>query len=168
MTYAWILENANGPAMLSLTRQDVDAIERCEPFELRDVWRGGYAVRQPASGKPDVIVAASGSEVSLACKAAAELAAVGIDARVVSMPCIELYLEQPQAYQDSLIPDDGTPLVAVEASRATSFRALLGRRALIWGIDTFGASAPYRDLAEHFGFVPDKLAAAIRMHVEQG
>ena len=168
MAYTWILENADGPAMLSLTRQDVDALERCEPFELRDVWRGGYAVRQPTSKRPGVIIAASGSEVSLACKAAEKLAAGGIDARVVSVPCIELFLEQPQDYQDSLIPDDGTPLVAVEASRAESFRALVGRRGLIWGVKTFGASAPYQDLAGHFGFVPDKLAAAIRSHVEQG
>ena len=168
MAYTWILENADGPAMLSLTRQDVDALERCEPFELRDVWRGGYAVRQPTSEKPDVIIAASGSEVSLACQAAEQLATGGIDARVVSLPCIELFLEQPQDYQDSLIPDDGTPLVAVEASRAESFRSLVGRRGLIWGIKTFGASAPFQDLAEHFGFVPDKLAAAIRTHVEQG
>jgi len=168
MAYSWILERAEGPAMLSLTRQDVDALERCEPFELRDVWRGGYAVRQPASERPDVIIAASGSEVSLACKAADELAAGGIDARVVSVPCIELFLEQPQGYQDSLIPDDGTPLVAVEASRAESFRSLVGRRGLIWGIKTFGASAPFGDLADHFGFVPDKLAAGIRAHLGQG
>ncbi len=167
MAYAWILENAEGPAMLSLTRQDVDAIDRCQPFELRDVWRGGYAVRQAASAKPDAVIAASGSEVSLACKAAEELAAAGIDARVVSVPCIELFLEQPREYQDSLIPDDGTPLIAVEASRAESFRALVGRRGLIYGVKGFGASAPWQDLAKHFGFVPDRLAAAVRAHVEK-
>jgi transketolase len=168
MAYAWILENADGPAMLSLTRQDVDAVDRCEPFELRDVWRGGYAVRQPASGKPDVVIAATGSEVSLACKAADELASSGIDARVVSVPCIELFLEQPEDYQYSLIPDDGTPLVAVEASRAESFRQLVGRRGLVYGVKTFGASAPWKDLAKHFGFVPDKLAAAVRAHLAEG
>jgi transketolase len=131
------------------------------------VWRGGYAVRQAASAKPDAVIAASGSEVSLACKAAEELAAAGIDARVVSVPCIELFLEQPREYQDSLIPDDGTPLIAVEASRAESFRALVGRRGLIYGVKGFGASAPWQDLAKHFGFVPDRLAAAVRAHVEK-
>ena len=114
------------------------------------------------------MVLASGSEVSLACKAAEELAGGGIDARVVSVPCIELFLEQPEDYQNSVIPDDGTPLVAVEASRAESFRRLVGRRGLIHGVETFGASAPWKDLAKHFGFVPDKLAAAIRSHVNQG
>ena len=164
MAYTWILENAEGPAMLALTRQDVDAIERSEPFELRDVWRGGYAVRQP-SGKPDVVIAASGSEVSLACKAAEQLASGGIAARVVSVPCIELLLEQPEGYLDNLIPDDGTPLVAVEAGRGESFRQLVGRRGLVYGIKGFGASAPWQDLAKHFGFVPDKLAAAVKAHV---
>ena len=168
MVYAWIFENAEGPTLLSLTRQDVDAVERTAPFELRDVWRGGYAVRQPASARPDVVIVASGSEVSLACQAALQLVSGGIDARVVSLPCIELFLEQPEQYQDSLIPDDGTPLVAVEAGVAESFRKLVGRRGLVYGIKTFGASAPWKHLAKHFGFVPDKLAAAVRAHVEKG
>ena len=108
---------------------------------------------------------ATGSEVSLACDAAAKLQAEGLPARVVSVPCLELFLEQPEAYQRQLVPDDGTPVVAVEAGRAEGFRRLVGRRCLVCGIDRFGASAPMKALAEEYGFTPDQIASRIREHV---
>ena len=80
--------------------------------------------------------------------------------------CLELFLEQSVEYQDSVVPDDETPLVGVEAARAESLRAVVGRRGLFYGIKGFGASAPWKDLAVHFGFTPDALSAAVRGFVK--
>ena len=164
MAWAWIAQRARGPAMLALSRQTLRALEREAPFALEDVWRGGYAVRDPGADAKVVLVA-SGSEVVLACDAADKLRAEGLTARVVSLPCLELFLEQPEEYRHRLVPEDGAPVIAVEAARGESLRRLVGHRGLICGIDRFGASAPLADLAEAFGFTPDRLAARIRDHV---
>ena len=161
MSYAWILEKAEGPCALSLTRHKVPAVERAGSFEPYDVWRGAYTVRE-CEGSPKVVLLASGSEVALACDAAAVLDQGGTPTRVVSVPCQELFAEQPEEYQLGLVPDDDTLVVAVEAGRAESFRRWVGRRGVVYGIDRFGASGPYTDLAEHFGFTPDALVERIR------
>ncbi|MBW2363389.1 MAG: transketolase [Deltaproteobacteria bacterium] len=164
MAYAWVLQRAEGPVALSLTRQGLPALERPAGFQSEDVWKGAYSVREP-DGKPDLVILASGSEVSLALGAADQLAGEGVSARVVSMPCIDLFAEQPEADQLALIPDDGTPLVGVEAGRGESYRRFVGRSGLVYGVQRFGASAPAGDLAAHLGFTPDALAAAIRTHL---
>ena len=166
MAWTWIAQRARGPALLALTRQTVQPLERKARFAPEDVWRGGYAVQDPGK-KTAVVLLASGSEVRLACDAAEKLGGEGVPARVVSVPCLSLFLEQPAKYRDKLVPDDGTPLVAVEAARGESFRSLVGRRGLIYGIDRFGASAPAADLAEAFGFTPDKLSARVLAHVRE-
>jgi transketolase len=163
MAWAWALERTRGPVALALTRQELPPLVRPAGFAPADVWRGGYAVAQPA-GTPDVVLLATGSEVSLAVDAAAKLAAEGIAARVVSLPCLERWAEQPEDWRRELVPDD-TPVVAVEAARGESFRRWIGPRGLVVGIDRFGASAPIGALAEHFGFTPDQLAARVRKHL---
>jgi transketolase len=163
MAWAWALERARGPVALALTRQELPSLVRPAGFAPADVWRGGYAVVQPA-GTPDVVLLATGSEVSLAVDAAAKLAAEGIAARVVSLPCLERWAEQPEDWRRELVPDD-TPVVAVEAARGESFRRWIGPRGLVVGIDRFGASAPIGALAEHFGFTPDRLAERVRKHL---
>jgi len=164
MAYAWYLEQAQGPVALSLTRQTVAAIERPAGFDPREVWKGGYVVADPG-GKPDVVLIATGSEVSLSVAAAALLAADGVRARVVSMPSVELFLRLPDAEQDAVVPDDGTPIVAVEVGRGETLRRFVGRRGLVIGMDRFGASAPYQALAEHFGFTPAAVAKRVKAHV---
>ena len=164
VTYAWALQQAKGPVLLSLSRQSVEDLERRAPFELTDVYKGGYTVFEP-KGKPDVVLLGTGTETRLACDAADKLAECGIAARVVSVPSLELFEAQGDSYVESLVPDDGTPIVAVEASRAESFRKLVGRKGLIYGIDRFGASAPYGALAEHFGFTADALAERVKSFV---
>jgi len=163
MAWAWIAQRAEGPVALSLTRQSVPVLKREAPFTPEDVWRGGYVVRD-VEGTPDVVLLASGSEVALACDAAALLAGEGQRARVVSVPCLERLAAQSEAYVEALVPA-GLPCVAVEAGRGESFRGLVGRGGLVYGIDRFGASAPYKQLAELFGFTPEKLAAAVRAHL---
>ena len=163
MSYAWILERAEGPALLSLTRQNLRPLERPADFDRESIYNGGYIVR-PTQGEPDVVLVASGSEVALSCDAADKLDADGIKARVVSVPCLELLNEQPGSYVDSLIPEN-VPGVAVEAGTAQGLRALVGRKGLVCGMEGFGASGPAGVLAEHFGFTPDQLTARIRTHL---
>ncbi|MHA7838995.1 MAG: transketolase family protein, partial [bacterium] len=103
MAYAWYLREAHGPVMLSLTRQKVPAIERPADFEPADVWKGAYVVHEPEE-RPNVVLLATGSEVGLAVAAAKELAEDGLQARVVSMPSVELFLQQPEPEQDTVLP----------------------------------------------------------------
>jgi transketolase len=161
MAYAWILEKAAGPCALSLTRQKVPALRRAASFDPYDVWRGAYTVHE-CEGAPRVVILASGSEVSIACDAAAVLCGEGVATRVVSVPCQELFAAQPEEYQLGLVPDGDALLVAVEAGVAQSFRRWVGRRGIVHGMRSFGASGPYTDLAEHFGFTAEALLARIR------
>jgi transketolase len=161
--YAWALQHAEGPVAFSLTRQTLKSLQRLPSFELADVARGAYTVRE-SSGDLDVVILASGSEVAVACDSASQLDGEGIRARVVSMPSLERFLEQPESYQNELIPLD-VPAVAVEASSAESFRRFVGRTGLICGMTGFGTSAPAADLAKHFGFTPDRLTERIREYL---
>jgi transketolase len=163
LAWAWIVREAPGPVALSLTRQTVPALKRETPLTPDAFARGAYVVRDTRS-EPDVVLAASGSEVALACEAAALLSSDGVAVRVVSVPSLERLAAQPAAYRDELLPA-GVPLVAVEAGRGESWRGLVGRDGLVYGIDRFGASAPYKKLAEYFGFVPEALAKRVREHL---
>jgi len=164
MAWSWTMREAEGPVAFILTRQTVEAPERPAGFDPKAVLKGGYAVVDPA-GKPDAVMVTTGSETGLGIAAARLLAEKGKQVRVVSLPSLELFLQQPESYRDGLIPDDGTPLVSVEAGRGESLRGLIGRRGLNYGMCDFGASAPYQVLAETFGFTPDKLAAAVVRHI---
>jgi transketolase len=164
LAWAWAAEQARGPVALILTRQTVPGFKRQAPFEPRDVWRGAYPVREP-EGPPEVVLLATGSEVPLACEAAGHLREEGVAPRVVSCPCLELFLRQPEAYQRGLLPEEGPPVVAVEASRGESLRRLVGARGLVYGVDRFGASAPSEALAEAYGFTPERLAARVLAHL---
>jgi len=161
--YGWIARHMTGPSLLALSRQKLPSLPRARAFSLAEFARGAYAVRDPAI--PQVVLVASGSEVSLACDAAEKLHAENISARVVSLPCLELFLAQPEAVRNALIPVDGPPVVAIEAARGQSLRALVGTRGFVYGIDRFGASAPYTDLAEFFGYTPDRVCARVLEHL---
>jgi transketolase len=164
MAWAWIARNARGPALLALSRQKLKALQRGAAFQLEDVWKGGYALRDPGADTR-VVLLATGSEVTLACDAAEKLSANGTPARVVSLPSLELFLEQPEDYRRALLPDDGTPIVAIEAARGESLRRLVGGAGLVYGIERFGASAPSADLAEYFGFTPDRVCSRVQEHL---
>jgi len=164
LAWAWVARHRTGPAIFALSRQTLPALERRAGFEPADVARGAYALRDPGAATRVVLVA-TGSEVGLACDAAEKLHGEGFPARVVSMPCVELFLAQPPELRRRLFPDDGTPVVAVEAGRGESLRRFVGPRGLVYGIDRFGASAPLADLARFFGFTPDQLAARVVEHL---
>ena len=152
-----------GPTALILTRQKLPVIQRTPSFTPADSLRGGYVVSSP-EGTPDVVVMASGSEVHVAAEAAAALAAQGIKARVVSVPCLETFTSQPAEYRAQVLPA-GVPRVAFEAGRSESWGRLIGCDGLFIGIEHFGASAPDKILAEQFGFTTPQVAASIAAFV---
>jgi transketolase len=164
MAWAWVASQAKGPVLFALSRQKVATFKRQASFDPRSVWRGAYAVREPES-PPDVVLVATGSEVPLACETDDRLREEGTMARVVSCPSLELFLAQPDHYQRALLPEDGPPVVVIEALRAESFRRLVGRRGFIYGVDRFGASAPSDVLAEAYGFTSERLAARVLAHL---
>jgi transketolase len=166
MAWAWIARYDGGPTLLALSRQKVVAFERTAPFEPEQVWRGAYAV-EDSGDAPQAVLVATGSEVQLATEAARLLRGDGLVVRVVSAPCLELFFEQDEEYQRAVIPNDGTPVIAVEAARAESLRRLMGRNGLLYGIDRFGASAPLADLAREYGFTPDQLADRVHSHLRE-
>ncbi len=161
---AWIhaLERDNGPTCLLFTRQNV-------PFQKRDeaqiaaIRHGGYVLAEWAETEAAkrVILIATGSEVALAMGARDALAAEGVAARVVSMPCTSLFDRQAAAYRDSVLPR-GIPRVAVEAGVTDYWRKYVGLDGAVVGIDTFGESAPAAALFKHFGFTVENVVTAAR------
>ncbi len=156
---AWkvALERRNGPTLLALTRQDVPVI--AEQERVREgVPRGAYILDDAPGGSPDIILIATGSEVSLAREAASVLAAQGIAARVVSMPSWELFAGQPRSYQDQVLPPDVTARLAIEAGTSIGWERYVGDAGEVVGIDRFGASAPGKVMMERYGFTAEAVA----------
>jgi transketolase len=158
---AWqaALDKKDGPTALILTRQKLPVINRGTASN-DDIRKGGYVVSTPV-GTPDVVIMASGSEVHVAVEAATKLAAEGIASRVVSVPCLEMFMAQPLEYRRQILPA-GVPRVAFEAGRGESWGQLIGCDGLFIGIEHFGASAPDKVLAEHFGFTAPQVAERIK------
>ena len=159
---AWAdaLARRDGPSALVLTRQGVTHHARDED-QLAAIRRGGYVLREP-DVSPDAVVIATGSEVSLAVRAAETLAGEGIAVRVVSMPNPERFARQDAEWRESVLPSSLTARVAVEAGVTHYWRALVGPAGRVIGIDTFGASAPAPDLFAHFGLTPERVAETVR------
>ena len=150
----------HAPWVLVLTRQKV-------PFlGARDakVSQGAYVLAEADGGTPDLILIATGSEVSLAMDARKLLQERGVRTRVVSMPCWELFDEQPQAYRDEVLPPTVHARMSIEAGATMGWSKYVGDRGLAFGIDHFGASAPAADLAREFGFTPENLAKVALDH----
>lgn len=152
------------PAVLILSRQSLPTVDRSLMAPASGVAKGAY-VLVDAEGEPDVILIATGSEVDLALIARGELAAEGIGARVVSMPCSELFDRQPQAYRDEVLPPSVRARVAIEQASTLGWHRYVGDGGAIVGMHTFGASAPLKMLVERFGFTPDAVAEVARERI---
>ncbi|MCJ8505587.1 transketolase [Kocuria flava] len=169
---AWrtMLENRHGPAGIALTRQNVPTFARVdlhpeaetEKFASAEgVARGGYVLADAPEGEdPDVVLIGTGSEVALALEARTQLAAQGVAARVVSMPCREWFDAQDQDYRDSVLPPAVRARVSVEAGIAMSWRDLLGDAGRAVSLEHFGESADYQTLYREFGITAEAVAAA--------
>lgn len=156
MAWAYALMQAKGPTLFALTRQNLPLLTRPTAFQNRDVWKGGYVLADAEN--PTATLIATGSEVGTALSAQKLLAEQGIAVRVVSMPSVELFLQQPKSYQDEVLAGR---LASVEAGRTDGWYRLIGRDGLAIGHDDFGASAPAGVLEEKFGFTPAQVAARV-------
>lgn len=165
---AWrvAIERTAGPTALALSRQSLPILEATADQARDGVARGGYVVSDPPAGEPQVILIATGSEVSLCLDASEKLADEGIAARVVSLPSWELFEEQTREYRDSVLPPSIPLRLAVEAGVTLGWRRYVGDAGDILGIDGFGGSAPYRDLATDFGFTVANVVERTRRLVE--
>ena len=163
---AWqtVLEHTDRPAGLALTRQNVPTFPRGTDgyADVSGVSKGAYVLKDAEGGEPQVILIGTGSEVQYAAAAQAELAAEGIRARVVSMPCREWFDAQDDTYRDSVLPPAVRARVSVEAGVAQGWRDLVGDAGRIVSIDHYGASADQAKLFSEFGFSGEAVAAAAR------
>jgi transketolase len=161
VTQAWksILEKKK-PAGLFLSRQNLRTVDRTTHGAASGVDKGAYVLKE-ASANPDVIIIATGSEVSLALDSQIALEAKGISTRVVSAPCLEWFNDQPAAYRESVLPASSKVRASVEAGVAQGWREYVGDNGVIISIDHFGASAGAAKLFTEFGFTVDRIVTEI-------
>jgi transketolase len=154
---AWqdAIERTGGPSSLVLTRQALPAQPR-QPDQIVAIRRGGYVLRD--ADRVDLILIATGSEVALAVAAADALAAQGHGVRVVSMPCPTLFAAQDPTWQEAVLPAAVRRRIAIEAGVTETWYRWTGPAGRVIGLDTFGKSAPAKDLFQHFGFTPECIA----------
>ncbi len=160
--YRYILQLRHQPAVLALSRQPLPTLDRRAFASAAGVARGAYVLADAPGGNPEVILIASGSEVSLAVEAHEKLLAEGIRARVVSMPSWEIFDQQTQEYRDSVLPPAVKARVAVEQASTFGWERYVGSSGRVIGMTTFGASAPLKALQKKFGFEPDRVVTAAR------
>ena len=160
--YRYIMQLHHEPAVLVLSRQAVPTLDRSKYAPASGLARGAYVLADSPGGNPEVILIASGSEVSLAVQAHEKLVAEGIRSRVVSMPSWEIFDHQPQEYRDSVLPPSVTARVAVEQGSTFGWERYVGLSGRMIGMKTFGASAPLKELQRKFGFEPEQVAAAAK------
>ena len=156
--YRYIMQLRHRPAVLALSRQPLPTLDRNKYAPASGVARGAYVLADPPGGKPELILIASGSEVSLCVQAHEKLVAEGIRSRVVSMPSWDIFEHQTQAYQDEVLPPAVTARVAVEEASTFGWERYVGRRlGRTIGMKTFGASAPLKELQRKYGFEPERV-----------
>jgi transketolase len=160
--YRYIMQLRHEPVVLVLSRQPLPTLDRKKYAPASGLARGAYVLGDASGGNPEVILIASGSEVSLAVEAHEKLVAEGIRSRVVSMPSWEIFEHQTQEYQDNVLPPEVTARVAVEEASTFGWERYISRSGRIIGMKTFGASAPLKELQKKFGFEPDKVATAAK------
>ena len=161
---AWkvIMKQRHEPVALILTRQALPTLDRAKYAPASGAARGAYILADAEGGKPQVILMATGSEVSICVDAYEKLKQEGIKARVVSMPSWEIFERQDQSYRDQVLPPDLTARVAVEQAATFGWAHYVGMKGRIIGMRTFGASAPLKDLQKKFGFNPETVMQAAR------
>jgi len=166
--YRYVMQLRHEPAALALSRQPLPTLDRSKYAPAAGVAQGAYVLGDAPGGNPQVILIATGSELSLAAEAHEKLLAEGIRSRVVSMPSWEIFDHQTQAYRDSVLPPAVTSRVAVEQGSTLGWERYVGTAGRVIGMKTFGASAPLKELQRHFGFEPDRVAAAARELLGKG
>lgn len=164
---AWTiaLERKDGPTALLLTRQKVREIDHVRYGAVTGARQGGY-ILLPAED-PELVIVATGSEVGLALGVAEELLVQGRRVQVVSMPCTELFDQQPEDYRRAVLRPDCPRRMSIEAGITHGWERYVGEKALLIGLDHFGASAPYKALAEEFGFTVPQIVERVKGWAEE-
>jgi transketolase len=157
-----IMQSKKEPAVLVLTRQALPTIDRTKYAAASGVAKGAYILADAPGGKPDAILMATGSEVSLCLAAHETLTAQGLKVRVVSMPSWDIFEHQSREYRDSVLPPDITARVSVEQASTLGWDRYVGSKGKVIGMHTFGASAPLKELQKKFGFNPEAVVAAVK------
>ena len=160
--YKIAMQHTHGPCTLVLTRQAMPTFDRTKYAPASGVAKGAYVLADTGGGKPDVILMASGSEVTHCVDAYEKLKGEGIKARVVSMPCWEIFEKQDAAYKESVLPANVTARVSIEMASTFGWERYTGPKGKIIGMRSFGASAPLKDLLKKFGFSADTVVAAAK------
>lgn len=160
--YRYIMQLRHQPAVLALSRQPLLTLDRAKYAPASGVARGAYVLADAPGGSPEVILIASGSELSLAVDAHEKLLAEGIRSRLVSMPSWDIFEHQPKEYRDRVLPPKVTARVAVEQASTFGGERYVGTSGRVIGMQTFGASAPLKELQRKLGFEPDHVAAAAK------
>jgi len=162
--YAWqaAIKRSEGPTILALSRQKLPIFDRDTVAGAKGVLKGAYVLSPEQGAKPAAILIATGSEVQLILEAQTKLLNQGIDTRVVSMPSWELFRAQLQTYQDEVLAPDVKIRIAVEAAAPEGWREWVGDNGSVIGMTQFGASAPAKDLFQHFGFTVDHIMERVK------
>ena len=155
--YRYIMRLRHEPAVLALSRQALPTLDRSKYAPASGVSRGAYVLADAPDGKPEVILIASGSELILAVQAHEKLTAEGIRSRVVSMPSWDVFEQQTRKYRDSVLLPEVTARIALEQASTFGWERYVGSSGRIIGMETFGASAPLKELQRKFGFEPDRV-----------
>ena len=166
-SYRAALEISDAPSVLVLTRQNLPTLDRALTAPASGVRRGAYILRKEKTETPDVILIGTGSEVALCLAAAEKLEAEGVAARVVSMPCQELFELQSAEYKESVLPAAVGARLAVELGVRQGWDRYLGFEGKFLGMEGFGASAPAGVLMEHFGFTAERLTALAKEVIQK-
>ncbi|GGE13062.1 transketolase [Marinithermofilum abyssi] len=160
--YRYALGQKDKPSVMVLSRQGLPVLEGTAERAKEAVAKGGYVLSDAENGHPDVILIATGSEVSLAMEAQQQLKANGINVRVVSMPCRELFDAQSDDYKESVLPSQVKARVAIEAAYPSGWEKYVGDQGAVIGVDTFGASAPGNLVMEKYGFNVDNVIQHVK------
>jgi transketolase len=163
--YRSVMQQPHQPAVLVLSRQPLPTLDRRKYASASGVAHGAYILGDAPGGDAEVVIIASGSEVSLAVEAHEKLLAEGIRSRVVSMPSWELFEQQPRAYRESVLPASVTARVAVEQASTFGWERYVGTSGQVVGMNTFGASAPLKELQRKFGFEPSHVVAIAKEQI---
>ena len=160
--WAWrfAIARRNAPTALALTRQNLPTLDRSKLGSVEGTLQGGYILS--CDGDPEIVLIASGSEVHLALETAETLRGEGRKVRVVSMPSLDTFNQQPREYQDSIIPPNVTKRVVIEAGIEQGWGRILGHEGIFIGMNDFGASGPYKALVAKFGFEASSVLEKIR------
>lgn len=167
-TAAWTVAlEREGPVALVLTRQKLPVLDPAKYPTIEGARRGGYILETTPGGPPQLVVAATGSEVHLAREVVETLSREGVRAQLVSLPSLEVFQEQPEPYRETVLPT-GIPRLIVEAGSTIGWANWIGERGRVIGLDRFGASAPGPDLFRHFGFTVENLVREAKLLLAGG